>query len=281
MKAFSCLRLKQKTEWTSPPRPKQSAPASQEMLHKKLKAPFRSPLVNLAAMHEGVEGVYSSGRSAPSHLVDVRDDSIVVDDDIKLGCTRGIASKERTARASKQFKSPIPSDASGPSGSQTSNSEYAFSNVQAGPLIQTLQANVQILKQAIRIKQSNSGKGEDDLEALTKKWKTAGRELAWAVWDTVKDLDPGENFALEKTKSGWFDDTYRDDARDADNVESGWGWNHSKEGDETDKQAESGENSQGESEKSQHTLGTMLRYMGIAPETLGWDEGEGDFVDAA
>lgn len=32
-------------------------------------------------------------------------------------------------------------------------------------------------------------------------------------------------------------------------------------------------------ERKGHTLGTMLRYMGIAPDTLGWDEEEGDFVD--
>ena len=28
-----------------------------------------------------------------------------------------------------------------------------------------------------------------------------------------------------------------------------------------------------------HTLGVMLRRMGIDPDTLGWDEEEGDFVD--
>ncbi|KAL6299722.1 hypothetical protein BKA93DRAFT_805388 [Sparassis latifolia] len=29
---------------------------------------------------------------------------------------------------------------------------------------------------------------------------------------------------------------------------------------------------------AEHTLGTMLRHFGIAPETLGWDEDEGDFI---
>ena len=37
----------------------------------------------------------------------------------------------------------------------------------------------------------------------------------------------------------------------------------------------------GEDEKplAQHTLGVMLRRLGIDPATLGWDEEEGDFVD--
>lgn len=244
--------------------------ASREVQHKKLKAPFRSPLVNIAAVHEGVEGVYSSGKS-PSKLpvfTKSQTEPDENDSDVKLD-----SAKARKARVSKQFKSPISS------GQESAQSGLATSSVTGAPLIQKLQAQVQTLKQAIKIKQSSD---EDQLERLAKKWKTAGREIAWAVWDTVKDADPSVDLGPGSVKGGWGEDDERQgDAKAGGSFQSGWGWGEGKNGDTTmpDARGEAQEDTEDE-EKPQHTLGTMLRYMGIAPETMGWDEGEGDFVDA-
>ena len=211
---------------SSPPRPKRPTPASQEMQHKKLKAPFRSPLVNLAAVNEGIEGVYSKGRplSSPPRPA-------MKDEDNPPSFTREMIARELASRASKQFKSPISSKAGSSAAGQGSQSEGSFSNVAAAPLIKTLQAKVQVLKQAIRITQSSGG--EDDLEALTKKWKTVGREVAWAIWDTIKDQDPGEGLAVGRRAGGWFDD----DASGGRKTQGGrWGWEESAKDDAAEKE---------------------------------------------
>ena len=118
------------------------------------------------------------------------------------------------------------------------------------------------------------------------KWTTAAREIAWAVWDHVKDLDPGTAPTIT-TKGGWFTD---DDERPGLGAKRGfdpsWGYDdgHVEKRARVDGDAEGGlvETRDGEEEEPQvvqHTLGVMLRRLGIDPATLGWDEEEGDFVD--
>ncbi|KZT72654.1 hypothetical protein DAEQUDRAFT_722820 [Daedalea quercina L-15889] len=180
--------------------------------------------------------------------------------------------KDYPRSVAKQFKSPFHL------GSSSSSTQPAFSTVQAIPTIRALQAEIQTLKQAVRIKTTSDGNDDDDLEALANKWTTVGREVAWAVWDTVKDLDPGETVTMGRGSNSRFGDDggSRDSERNR-----GWGfddrWGQPAKGANDEGQAATKDND--EESRVKHTLGTMLRHLGIAPETLGWDEEEGDFVD--
>lgn len=178
-----------------------------------------------------------------------------------------------TGKVAAQFKSPLAADGTQPSAS-------ARRGVSAAPNIQALQRRLQLLKRAVRIR--NEG-DEEKLGALVRKWTDVGREgelllswfcldkpdvlaVAWDVWAVVK-----ENIVSAESgtsKGGWDDGEQ--------NKKSGfgesWGWKESEsvvpEGDEPE-----------EKEVKEDTMGTMLRQMRIDPDTLGWDEEEGEFVD--
>lgn len=85
--------------------------------------------------------------------------------------------------------------------------------------------------------------------------------VAWDVWAIVKEniVSPDSGTA----KGGW------DDRKKSGFGES-WGW----------KESESMINEEAEEKDvKEDTMGTMLRQMQIDPETLGWDEEEGEFAD--
>ncbi|KAH9921285.1 hypothetical protein B0H21DRAFT_712769 [Amylocystis lapponica] len=295
-------RMKLDISPTPPPNPKRPTLASQQKQRQKLAAPFRSPLVDKTVSHQGVGAVYASAKAA----LDLRGGMKLMG---KVECPPAeekpspyiptIFKKDYTENAAKQFKSPLSANALTTARAGSPCGGRAFSSVTAAPTIQALQGKLQTLKQAIKLKNSGSGREDDELEELVKKWTTAGREIAWAVWDTVKDVDPGESAATFKGKGGWFDDEsdfggakkgtkkgfdggwgYADGGRGG--LESGWGWE--EKGKSKDVDVEMGEQEgiplDDEVEVPGHTLGTMLRHLGIAPDTLGWDEDEGDFVDA-
>lgn len=303
-----------------PPQPKRPTAASLKQQFKKLAQPFRSPLVNTNDILAGRAGVYASAHKYTLPFKRVETDSPKVEvQDNKLESTQDKktdeavfatkANRHFTAKAAKQFKSPFStsspttaSRAAGSSAATNSSSRGLFSSVHAAPTIQALQARVQKLKQAIKIKQEEDGEDEQKLAALVTKWRTAGRDVAWQVWDTVKDLDPGEGLKTtaaggwdedavprkEKNKrgkagrggggfdGGWGYDGAKDKAK-SDGFDGNWGWDDKEkavggvEGDEMEVEEE-------EEPSQPHTLGTMLRHLGIDPETLGWDEDEGDFV---
>lgn len=146
---------------------------------------------------------------------------------------------------------------------------------------------------------------EETLAGLVKKWTEAGREVAWEVWGLVKDSggDVTSATASASNRGDWadggksgnkrgFDEGWGwDDKGDAkkmrpDGFERNWGWNVERSEDsgaDGDDEADIGMKhgmryEEEEEEKRQDTLGTMLRHLGIAPETLGWDEDEGEFV---
>ena len=152
---------------------------------------------------------------------------------------------------------------------------------------------------------------EEVLERLVRKWTDAGREVAWEVWALVKDSGGdgrsacagGNNWGEEKkggTKRG-FEEGWGWDDKDAKKPKIGvgfernWGWNVERAEDQGEMQesgygdaAHDGEVKNGvhhceeyeaETEQKRDTLGTMLRQLGIAPETFGWDEDEGEFVE--
>ncbi|KAI0751427.1 hypothetical protein C8Q80DRAFT_575010 [Daedaleopsis nitida] len=259
------MKLQDPSHAPLPPNPKRPTQASQAKQRKKLAAPFRSPVIKGPLVQGGLHAVYASGRAAlasPSRKTPARDVGQEDHGRVALEPTAGAANKDRTAKAAKQFKSPLhASNATYPimsSSAPSSSSSTLFSSVRAAPTIQALQGKVQALKQAIKIKTSGKADQDDILEQLVNKWTIAGREVAWAVWDHVKDLDPGPSTVLDAgQKGGWFEGEGDGVAQREDEMDAA-----------------------GEPPVVQHTLGVMLRRLGIDPATLGWDEEEGDFVDA-
>jgi hypothetical protein len=205
--------------------------------------------------------------------------------------------KKFTPKAASQFKSPL----SGPT-------PEGLTSVRLTPTIQALERKVQILKRALKVKTDGE---EEVLERLVKKWTDAGREVASEVWGLVKDS--GGDSGSGAVKSGWgeerkggtkrvFEEGWGWDDRDAkktkmdDGFERNWGWGVEQGRDpEDDAQTKyvddeyesggmkhvtrkTGEYEEDDDEKRQDTLGTMLRQLGIAPQTFGWNEDEGEFV---
>ncbi len=265
--------------------PKRLTQASVAKQHKKLAAPFRSPVIKGPLVQGGLHAVYATGRAlmSPSLRKAAADDAIVISPhetaDVRPDPT--LANKDRTANAAKQFKSPLVGSSTAASASGT-----LFSSAKSTPTIQALQGKLQTLKQAIRIKKSGKEDKGDELERLVAKWTTAGREVAWAVWDYVKDLDPGTDAAVGQNKGGWSSDGcdfWGAKAGEKRGFEPGWGYDdeHAPKKARTDGGVEAIEEEEEDEALpvTQHTLGTMLRHMSIDLATLGWDEEEGDFVD--
>ncbi|TBU32057.1 hypothetical protein BD311DRAFT_786032 [Dichomitus squalens] len=263
----------------SPPQPTRPTPASQAKQYRKLAAPFRSPVIKGPLVQGGLHAVYASGRAASMAVRRLPEDEITAKHDVSVDPAILVANKDRTAKAAKQFKSPM--QLTSPNTATSSSSTPAsgtFSRVGAAPTIQGLQGQVQTLKQAIKIK--NSGDGDEDqvLEQLVEKWTEVGREVAWAVWGYVKDLDPGPG---EQQQSGWFADEDEVNAERKRGFDSSWGYDDEP----ARKRAKTESDAEAESTVDvglpvvQHTVGVMLRRLGIDPDTLGWNEDEGDFVD--
>ncbi|RPD74356.1 hypothetical protein L226DRAFT_560603 [Lentinus tigrinus ALCF2SS1-7] len=274
----------------TPPNPRRPTPASQAKQRKKLAAPFRSPIIKGPLVQGGLHAVYATGRAAipsPPRKARTEEGDQATSSAVLLKPKVPVANKDRTANVAKQFKSPLQTGTASSSGSGSTYAAGTFSSVKAAPTIQTLQGKVQTLKQAIRIKKSGGGEDEDDiLEGLVEKWTTAAREIAWALWDYVKDLDTG-SAPDTGTKSGWFAD---DDEQAGPGLKRGidpnWGYDdgHVEKRARVDESVERGDGDVNEEEEEeaqvvQHTPGVMLRRLGIDPATLGWDEEEGDFVD--
>lgn len=178
----------------------------------------------------------------------------------------------RTTRASSQFRSPL--SASGTS---------SVSSVKLTPTIQALECKVQTLRRAVKVKQ---GGEEEVLEGLVKKWTEAAREVAWELWELVKDNTGSEDSGKGRANKRGFEEAWgwneRGDEKRmrSEEKERNWGWDivpgTSQEQPTTD--AESICVEEEEEPREQETIGTMLRQLGINPETLGWDEAEGTFV---
>jgi len=166
----------------------------------------------------------------------------------------------RTPRASGQFKSPLTAVAASGAGDRRRG-------VSASPNVQALQLRLQTLKRALKIRNDREG---EKLQRLAQKWTNAAREVAWEVWSVVKDN------VQDVTNLGG--------GRGA--LQNNWGWADGENGGGV----EGAEKSSGEVEVEmlseedeppvpEDTMSVMLRKMGIDPTTLGWDEGEGEFMD--
>jgi hypothetical protein len=191
----------------------------------------------------------ASGPKSPE--TDAIDDTLPIMQMVQLEPT---STKIRTKRAAAQFKSPLSAGNAGTG---------LVSLVRLTPTIQTLERKLQLLKRAVKVK--NDGE-EMALENLVKKWTEAGREIAYELWSLVKDTGDGDGWKGKEVKKEF---------------QESWGWGGDKD-EERENNAE-GKGSKAESdgdgeERRADTLGTMLKQLGIAPETLGWNEEEELFI---
>lgn len=268
------------------PRPKRPTLAGQRVQQKKLSKPFRSPVVHTTPVRLAPKPVVGdSGQPlvSTSSSVSMQEagPSKLAPGPINASTSKPSDAKlkHRTARASAQFKSPVV-DALTP--------EEHASLVRLTPTIQALERKLQLLKRALKVKEEGQ---EEALEGLVKKWTDAGKDVAWEVWDMVKD-----NVQSEGSSSGGQSLQGKKRA-----MHDSWGWDKSGEekkprtedggtewGDVegpaveegTPADDEQGDNDDGEDGIRRATVGTMLMELGIAPETLGWNEEEEGFADA-
>jgi hypothetical protein len=136
---------------------------------------------------------------------------------------------------------------------------------------------VQILKRAVKVKKNGE---EEELERLVRKWTEAGREVAYELWELVKYNGSEErSMKLEGKRKRGFEESWGwNDKRES--KENSWGWYESPNMEDGGEGRDKGLcHAEEEEERAADTLGTMLRQLGIAPETLGWDDEEGMFID--
>ena len=151
--------------------------------------------------------------------------------------------------------------------------------------IQTLERRLALLKRAINIRSEHEG--EERLEELTRKWKDVARDVSWELWAIVKQNHEDGVGGIVNTREecGLFTKP-RDENGSGGRFRSGWGWDDKDRGESsTDWNPECGEEEQpqdrdvekDEAPEDRLTMGVMLRQLGIAESTLGWEEAEGDF----
>ncbi|KAF8897320.1 hypothetical protein BD779DRAFT_1465539 [Infundibulicybe gibba] len=259
------------------PNPKRPTQAAQRLQRQKLTTPFRSPVVRkVIASTEATRKTLPLPQTAPAGA---KSENHASGNGSGLEEAPRISEldtkkRHRTTRAAAQFKSPLSTQAS-----------TGMPSIRLTPTIQSLDRKIQILKRALKVKQGNE---EAMLESLVKKWKEAGREVAWEVWELVKDNASSDDSVWGKSKAkkttfggSWGWDSQEEQSRGAQK-ERNWGWDTTPNTGTDDGPRHMSEETKVESddeEKVQDTLGTMLRQLGIDPDTLGWNEDEGTFVD--
>ncbi|KAJ7774291.1 hypothetical protein DFH07DRAFT_124765 [Mycena maculata] len=247
---------------TQPPNPKRPTLASQKLQRRTLAKPFRSPAMKRPITPE------SAPPPPPKETTSIERSAI--DPEAKK--------KHRTQRAAGQFKSPL----------SLAASASLPSSVRQTPTIQALEHKVQVLKRAVKVKKDGE---EETLQGLVKKWTEAGREVAWEVWELVKDNDSGggDDWGKDSCESGlgkrkledswgWNEGSGGKKTK-VEETERNWGWDVSPTTGNDDHSTEQRVETIDEEEKPRETLGTMLMRLGIAPATLGWNDDEGEFVD--
>ncbi|KAG6900906.1 hypothetical protein C0993_004343 [Termitomyces sp. T159_Od127] len=247
------------------PNPKRSTIAFQRLEHRKLISPFRPPALTLCSQTIGTKLSVPTPSLVHVPTTAPVEQTLVSDDlDSKL--------KHRTRRASTPFKSPLSADAI-----------TKLAAVRMTPTIQGLERKVQLLRRAIKIKDDGE---EGTLLKLVKKWTEAGRDIAWEVWDLIKDNtsqdDKGwSSFTMQDSGTLTFKDTWNlDDEMSRQEKGRNWGWDVEPERDMMKiYKNEILKTSTDDDNQLQNTLGAMLNQLGILPETLGWNEEDGEFQD--
>ena len=247
--------------------------ASQQLQFKKLIAPFRSPLMpkrdedliskDLAKSTSPLPVILPpSTPKLPLTPQKAHPPHLHIAPSVTLAKTR-----IRTLKAASQFKSPLSSSASAPSGKGLS--------IRLTPTIQSLERKLQLLRRAIKVKANDE---EMTLVGLVKKWTEAGREIAYELWDLAKDS--------ANNGSAWNGGGSKGKS---DSEDRNWGWDSpgiKRAGPENEMSTNMDNYSDAhtkihleEDEETRNNIGTMLRQLGIAPETLGWDEDAEAFFD--
>ncbi|KAL4081957.1 hypothetical protein V8B97DRAFT_1926409 [Scleroderma yunnanense] len=248
-----------------PPVPKRSTLAAQKRQYKKLITPFRSPL-----LPRGAERCNSVG-PAPRMDLGQKTEEVMASPICKEqpqfrsppGQQRDLSkARIRTPRAAAQFKSPV-----------VQSNATAFkdrASIRLTPTVQMLEHKLQLVRGAVKVKEDN---GEEVLEQLVKKWTTAGREVAYELWDLIKDASEVQS----KPPSFWNCNTT------AAFSDTNWGWDKSAD-EESGGQypneliAQENDTMVCEEDEFRNTMGTMLRQLRIDPEILGWDDETESFV---
>lgn len=234
----------------NPPAPWRATLASQKLSRKRLAAPFRSPLQSRTTSTQPTTPALL-GKNTQEQIARVPLATYKMKlksaQEAPAGTSKATNTIVRSSRVAAQFRSPlakVPEHTSRPL-------------VLPNQTIMNLDRKLTTLRRAVKIKCDGD---EAHLERLAKKWRDAGREAAYELWGIVRDLS---------TEGG----ETRGNGKD-----NGWGWNEQGEQGtirEDDVETEAGEHT----ERQENTLGVMLRKLGIAPETLGWNEVEEAFVD--
>jgi hypothetical protein len=234
----------------NPPAPRRATLASQKLSRKRLAAPFRSPLQTKTTSTQPTtpallgKGTQERIAREPRATYQIKLKSA---QEAPVGTSKATKSLVRSSRVAAQFRSPL-----------VKVSEHTSRPlVLPNQTIMNLERKLAILRRAVKIKRDGD---EAHLERLAKKWRDAGREAAYELWGIVRDLS---------TEGGEM----RGNGND-----NGWGWGEQGEQGtigEDDVETEAGEHA----ERQENTLGIMLRKLGIAPETLGWNDAEEAFVD--
>jgi hypothetical protein len=238
---------------------------SQRQQHKKLSTPFRSPLRAQVAS--------TTPALASSPLKPTTPSSTSKGKDSSSSGPSGLAGELRT-RPVAQFKSPFSQVKGGSyAGARGGANSLHGPSTRLTPAIQAIEARVHTLKRALKIREderrATDHPEKPTLEQLVRKWREAGREIAWEVWNSVKDTTTGG-----EARGGWASEEKK-------GFQDSWGWDESarEAGDADGKSEDADADMPSDTEKSTPTLGTMLRQLRIDPATLGWDDDEGDFVD--
>lgn len=271
-------RMKYDPDAPRPPTTKRPTLSSLKVQLKKLKAPFRCPVVDPSKAASGM-GLAGSKNSTPQKMDE--DNAPGTSKETTLTSVDQLALpkedkkiQHRTTRASLQFKSPLLAGSASNNNPSIGSDSHPPSGVRLTPTIQALQRQLQNLKRAVKVKQANE---EAELKALVKMWKEAAREVAWEVWEIYKERGLGQQGGGSATEFapaswGW-------EEKKGSGSGSSWGWAgaHDEPGEEDAGRHQKEDADDGEVRDD--TMGTMLRQMGVDPEVLGWDVEQDCFVD--
>lgn len=296
------------------PTSKRPAIASRKFQSPKLTAPFRSPIMKkprlvvntatpiLSPLSKKVLDSPSSSKSSASESTQASvAGTSATPETSKI--------KHRTVRAAAQFKSPLSSGAS----------STTVPSVKLTPTIQALERKLQALKRAVKVKHDGEEEILEGLvKKWTDAGREIAWEV-WGLVKDMGGGESSAGTGKKGIKSGgWGGDQWgekREGSAGKRGFEDAWGWD--EKGDTKKRKIDEGERNWGwdvssqkgeggndghddqamrevyehhdgtaeveeeeeEDEPRQDTLGTMLKQLGIAPATLGWNEDEGEFID--
>ncbi|KAA1466104.1 hypothetical protein DENSPDRAFT_12310 [Dentipellis sp. KUC8613] len=242
------------------PAPRRMTLASQKLSHRKLATPFRSPLVArpLSSQSTQVNLAPATPASSSKNVTQAVkiEATVAAMPASKPNVTKTLTTMALASRAAGQFRSPF-------AGHASSSGRGAILPTQT---IQTLERRLTVLRRAVKIKRDDD---ENKLDVLAKKWREAGREAAYELWSIVREAaQTEENKNDGAWASGWGWDDDQKVKTEEDSEQAGGGAGTADYAQDVEKETE-----------AEETIGLMLRRLGIAPETLGWDDKQENFVD--